>query len=225
MGSGVSPNGKGSGGGKKVAVPEFKEIKNAKSFGDVSKTQLKLKGSKEYKELMAQTKTPEWEKSMTSSESKAVTWYTGSAFWDLNQKLREVSDEPLTPTQKKNVALMDAALAKTELTEPLAVYRGSGPELLGGASTVGEIKKLIGATVTDSGFVSSSVSKAGSFSEPIAYKIIVPAGKGHGGYVNNISQHQSEMEFLMPRNSSFRITDVKKLGNKPCVIMQMVTND
>ena len=224
MGSGVSPSGKTTG-GKKVSVTAFKEIKNAKSFGNVSESTLRDKSSKEYKELMAQTKTPEWEKAMTGQESDAVTWYTGSAYYSLNKKLREVSKEPLDPMQKKNTALLDAAIAKTELTEPLTVYRGSGPELLEGASTVGEIKKLIGATVTDKGFCSTSVSKSGTFEDDIAYKIIVPAGKGHGGYVNNISKHPNELEFLLPRNSSFRITDVKKLGNKPCVIMQMVTND
>ena len=207
-------NSKSGGGGK-----PFTPITDAKSFGYAN-----IYGSNEETDKFFGT--PEWIDSLTPGEKSAVTWYTGSAYSSLNHNLRTGDDlSECSDYQKSQIEKMDKAIAKAELKEPITLYRGSSTDLLGGAKTVEDIQKLVGATVKDKAYVSASVSKNGSFShQPIAYKIIVPAGKGRGAYVGNISNVKSEAEYLMKRNATYKITGVtysKKLG-KPVVTMQMI---
>lgn len=213
MGRGKSSSG---GGGKPVKL-----ITDAKSFGSQS-----IYGSNAETDEFFQTET--WLNSLTPGEESATKWYTGSAYINLNANLR-AGDTPgdvskCSEYQQKQIKQIDSALSKGVLEKPVTLYRGSTADLLGGRSTVEEIQELVGAKVRDKAYVSASVSKNGSFGGEVAYKILVPAGKGHGAYVGNISNVKSEAEYLMKRNTTYQIMGVqysKSLG-KPVVTMQVI---
>lgn len=158
---------------------------------------------------------------LTDKEKNALAWYTTSAFSSFNTSLR--NDNPNHPNRMKS---MDNAIAKGVLTEPITVYRGSSADLLGFKSkpSMSELKELVGGEFIDKAFVSSSAVKGqGSFKwEPIQYKITVPAGKGRGQWIKHVSDISSENEFLMKRNTKFRVTKVEESGGKPLVHLQVV---
>ena len=163
----------------------------------------------------------EWEKSLGWQERDAVEWYSGYGYDDFNRALRE--GKPGKNDLQK-AALIDSAISKAELKEPINVYRGSSSDLVGGYSSISDIKKyMVGQTVTDKGFTSTSISKNHTFGGQVHYKITVPPGKGRGAYIRGISQHPSEREFLRARNTKYLITGVGKMKNgKPVVYMQVV---
>lgn len=158
---------------------------------------------------------------LTDKEKKALTWYTTSAFWTFNESLR--NDKPNHPNRMKS---MDEAMEKGVLTEPITVWRGSTADLLGFKSTpsISELKGLIGGEFIDKAFVSSSAVKGqGSFThKPIQYKITVPPGKGRGQWIKHISDISPENEFLMKRNTKFKVTNVETSGGKPLVHLQVI---
>lgn len=158
---------------------------------------------------------------LTDKERSALAWYTGSSYGPFNESLR--NDKPNHPNRMKS---MDEAIAKGVLNEPITVYRGSTADLLGFKSTpsMAELKSLVGGEFIDKAFVSSSAVKGqGSFThKPIQYKITVPAGKGRGQYIRKLSQISPENEFLMKRNTKFRVTKVEESGGKPLVHLQVI---
>ena len=205
-----------AGGGGKPITPST----DAKSFGSES-----IYGHNDETDKFFGTN--EWIDSLKSSEKSAVTWYTGSAYGPLNENLRS-GDSPTdlskcSDYQQAKIKDLDAALAKGVLKEPVTVYRGSTADLLGGRKTVADIQELVGATIKDKGYVSTSISKGKTFHGEVGYKIVVPSGKGRGAYVGNISNIPGENEFLLKRNSSFKVMGVvysKSLG-KPVVTLQV----
>ena len=99
---------------------------------------------------------------------------------------------------------MDRGIARSKLSEPMIVHRGSGPELLGGLTDPQEIMKQFGGkTVRDKGFTSTSTVIGSDFKGAIHYKITVPAGKGRGGFLEPMSHFPRENEFLIKRNAGF----------------------
>ncbi len=165
---------------------------------------------------------PNWSKAITPDEKSAVIEYTGSAYLSINKYLRNGT---LNQNQHYGevVKNMDAALAKSELTQPITVMRGSSASLLGGYNTVEDIKKyVVGQKVTDKGYTSTSADSQAAFGGAIIYKINVPAGKGNGMYVAPVSKHKSEYEFLIPRGTTYKVTDVTEKNGKPLVTLDVV---
>ena len=207
MGRGRSKAGKtGGGGGSSKSVQEFDgkvvSISEADQFFDDEK----FMGS------------------LTDAEKEAIKDYTGSGFESLNNSLRH--DWALATSQKETQKNLDSVIAKGVLKEDIRVYRGSSTDLVKGASTVDEVLAMVGEVVTDKGFTSSSITKAGSFkSEPILYRIDVPKGKGRGAYINNGSHFKNhEYEFLLKRGGNYAIKGAtkKKSTGQVVVYLQMV---
>lgn len=167
-----------------------------------------------------------WEKSLTEDENFAFETYTGSGYEVINSTLRK--GESFGSYMGKVVSDLDAAIAKSELKEAIAVRRFSGPELFGKSYddpiSSNELEALVGTIITDNGFTSTTVlPRKNSHFGDIAMHITVPPGKGRGAYVANISQYKSEQEFLLARGSNFKVTGIKKneYGN-PIVEMTIV---
>lgn len=202
--SGSSSSGKDSGKDNSEA-PKTTEMYTgpAKAFGTE-------KGAKEYFG-------DAWDKSLTDDETDAVKYYTGTGYLDINPKLR--GGDNIDPHSALGNMLqdLDSAIAKSELKEAITVYRYSDPTLFGlpfNASVTGaDLEHLIGATVTDNGFMSTSVldSATDDFGR-IGFTITVPPGKGKGAYIANISKYKGEQEFLLARSSNLKITEVSDYG-------------
>lgn len=196
MGRGTS---KAGGGGD-----AFKLIENAKEFGTTDKADAFFGDNL---------------KELTGKEKDALSWYTGSAYASFNDALRK--GEPIHPNRLKSI---DNAMAKGVLTEPIVVSRGSTADLLGFSSTpsIADLKGLIGGEFVDKAFVSTSAKSGGGFSGDIGYRITVPPGKGRGQYIKNISHFKGETEFLLNRNTKFRVTNVSGSNSYPIVHLQVV---
>lgn len=199
MGTGSSKVSSGGSGG-------FKLIKNAKEFNSTAEADAFFGNNLD---------------ALTKKQKDALTWYTGGDFYDFNQALRNDAPENLDKLKS-----MDAAMKKSVLTEPITVSRGSTADLLGFKSkpTIAELKELIGGEFMDKAFVSTSAKKGGGFTGDIGYKITVPPGKGRGQYIEQISKFKgsNEVEFLLNRNTKFRVTSVSGDNSYPIVHLQVV---
>lgn len=150
-----------------------------------------------------------WEKSLTAEEKEAVTTYTGSWATDVNAKLRTSGD--VSSWDKSSVANLDKALAKGSLPEDLIVHRGMSYSKLTDAMESGALTP--GSILHDKGYGSSSVHSDRAFTGNVRLRVRVPAGSP-GAYVENLSSHKSELEFLLPRNSSYVIKGYQKVKTK-----------
>lgn len=146
--------------------------------------------------------TDKWLGGLSKEEADSVRKYTTSAGSKLNRSIRH--DVPLTKSQQSIDDGLQSAISKYKLDKPTTFTRWGGPSLLGGADTVEAINSKIGQVVHDKSYTSASATSS-SYSGKIAFHINTPAGKGIGAYVQPISAHKSENEFLFNRGSAFRI--------------------
>lgn len=145
--------------------------------------------------------------SLSQDERKGIVTYTGAAFETINDSLR--GKRKMADDTQKVIDQIDAGIAKSILKEPVTVYRnvhGMAFGLNGKPPTEAALKELIGGEFVEKGYTSTSAGKNvfGS-SDKVLLKINVPSGIGFGGYVAPISQFHSESEFLIKRNTTYRI--------------------
>ena len=165
-----------------------------------------------------------WNRGLKDEERAALTAYTTQDqpgnFNQVNTPLRtgqwaypvdqQGTLADMTPQQIQDVKaqrkLMDSAISKFNLPEPMVVHRGSGPELLGNLVNPEDIMQRYGGrTVRDPGYMSTSAVLGSKFNKQIHYKITVPAGNGHGAYVKPMSAFPEENEFLLRRGAGFTV--------------------
>lgn len=136
--------------------------------------------------------------------------------WDPN--FRDIPDDLDTIERyKQEIVNLDSAMETSYLAEDLTLYRGTKfPELSRQNLSIENAEKLVGQTIEDKGFVSTSLKKEFAdigFGESKEYQIgfIIKAPKGtHGIDMNGLklSNYKDEEEILLNRNMKFRITKV-----------------
>lgn len=147
--------------------------------------------------------TDRWLGRLSKEESDSIRKYTTSAGSKFNRSIRH--DVPLTKSQQSIDGGLQSAISKYRLDKPTTFTRWGGPSLLGGSSTVEAINSKIGQVVHDKSYTSASATGS-SYSGKIAFHINTPSGKGIGAYVQPLSAHKSENEFLFNKGSAFKIT-------------------
>ena len=150
----------------------------------------------------------DWLRVISSAERNGVEVYTGSAYIDMNMYLR---GQRSSTSYAKEIRQATAALKKASLPEEVIVRRGSGYNMLrelGVDISEANKGKLIGAIVTDKGFMSTSPASGGGFSGDIEYVVKVPKGS-QAMYVDTISRHRGEEELLINRGGKYIIEDVE----------------
>lgn len=177
----------------------------------------------------------EWRDKMSEQEYNGVYKYTGSSYIQMNQYLRDGKmGSGENPNLEKLILNCQKGLKKFKLDEDLRVYRQSSSQLLeqlGIPSYVGGfwgnkpefmsvLKSRIGSVVKDHGFTSTSMLK-NAWSGDVKYEINIPKGT-NCAYVAHMSQHHSEMELLLNRGTSFRITGVREENGHPIVTMKVI---
>ena len=157
--------------------------------------------------------------SLSSNEHDAIVSYTGNGYFDMNKYLRtgnEVYNK--NGETSKKIKSMTNVLEKSSLKEDIVVHRGIGgalPQMLGVDNNTLKNKEfqqsLRGTVITEKGFFSSG----GAMNDAWAgTKIHAKVPKGSKGmYVDPISKFQGEHEFILQRNSSFKIVDYVAKGN------------
>ena len=157
--------------------------------------------------------------SLSPNERDAIVSYTGNGYFDMNKYLRtgnEVYNK--NGNTSKKIKSMTDALEKSSLKEDIVVHRGIGgslPAMLGVDNNTLKNKEfqqsLRGTVITEKGFFSSGGSMKDSWA---GTKIHAKVPKGSKGmYVDPISEFQGEHEFILQRNSSFKIIDYVTKGN------------
>ena len=174
--------------------------------------------------LMARkrSKYGQWEKSLTSEQKSAVDAYTTGGYSDLNDFLRKRGDWQNIDANAMTEFRDDlrAVIHDFELKEPIKVYRYTGKDTFGS-----DLNSIIGQEWSDAGFMSTSPTMQGIENAVVTGKdylleIDVPAGKGIGAYLNNLSPWKdTEYEFLLVDGTKFEITGVDTSGDKPIIRM------
>ena len=150
----------------------------------------------------------DWLRVISSAERNGVEVYTGSAYIDMNMYLR---GQRSSTSYVKEIKQATAALKKASLPEEVIVRRGSDYNMLrelGVDISEANKDKLIGAIVTDKGFMSTSPASGGGFSGDIEYVVKVPK-RSQAMYVDTISRHCGEEELLINRGGKYVIEDVE----------------
>lgn len=143
-----------------------------------------------------------WLNGLPQDQKSALKTYTGGSYDSINNHLRAGGK----PTSQDR--LRDKALASGKTPEDLLVHRGFTHAGLLSALEAGTIAP--GTVLHDKGYVSTSLHSERAFTNKIRMRATVPAGSP-GGYVEKVSNHPQELEFLLPRGSSFVIRGYQKV--------------
>lgn len=152
---------------------------------------------------------PDWERSVSQDEREASVYYTTDAYREINKYLRGKNLDEAPDKIKNTVRDIDTAMKKFNLTENITVFRGGSNKLVGGASTLEEIKALVGTVVRDNGIMSTAVTQSAAWSSTgnnIGYEIQIPKGRGRGIFIDPISHYKGEQEFMVARATNYKIT-------------------
>ena len=155
---------------------------------------------------------------ITPGQRVSLKYYTSNNYTKMNGCLR--FNTGCTPQIKAHIA--DAAGGMRPTTQNITTFRGTGLQAFG-VSNIAQLENMIGKTITEPGFSSTSISPGSAFSGDVAMQIEIPAGTP-GSYVGNISHYQYEKEFLLPPGAKFRILEVKPAsgGSKAFVRVEVV---
>lgn len=169
----------------------------------------------------------QWLKSLTRDETAYVRSYAADGYDDINKYLRKTGDwEDINKGYAQQaINNIDSAISKFELKENITVYRGIDIDTIGNMFPDAEdFTDLIGKQYTDKGYMSSSPLKsvAKEFAEEngrdgVLLKLDIPKGNGKGAYINKLAgQYKDvEYEFLIKRNSKFKIYEIDENGDIP----------
>lgn len=157
---------------------------------------------------------------LSPAERAGIRNYAGDDFGyqRINTNLRKGKTE--LPGDAKNgwssndVANIDSALKSSRTDRDMTVFRG----LKSDVNT--DFSKLVGYTITDKGYGSTSVTPGAAFSGDTIMSITVPKGS-RGMYVQSLN-NKNEPEFILPRGYSLKITKAEKQGKVTHVVAELV---
>lgn len=192
------------------------------SFTDNEGKVLSEAGIKQFQSEAAATKFGtehygKWSHNLTQQEEDAISAYTGSGYHEINGQLRS---SVLNEKIQKRVDAIDAAMEKAPaLPHDMLVHRGVGTQ----SQIFHQMKP--GDTFIERGYVSTAVKKGGSFSGGVKLNIKVPAGvPGVGAYVSHKQGLgiKHETEFLMRRDTTFKVKAVREVGATKIIDLEVV---
>ncbi len=154
---------------------------------------------------------------LTPQQRAALEYYTGSGYVSLNRGLR-TDPSKLLPTEKHHVRELDAVLQLKPIPEDVIVWRGVDNDTIQHRGP----RTLVGKTITDAGYLSTSVGATLGFaSKPIYLRIRAPAGTpAYFVYLN--SSFPSERELLLGRSQHLYVHSVKQQGGRWIMDVEIV---
>lgn len=178
--------------------------------------------------LMARKKSAhgQWTSGLSQEEARAIGQYCADGYYDINNYWRKYGDwqDINAERVKHQTEMLDGVIARYDLKEPIKVYRAIQPEAF--ESYWDDIQKIVGTEYTDAGFMSTSPIKTSTaVNKDCIMELFIPAGKGRGAYVNNVSGFQDEeYEFLLARDSRFRVIGAEETEDKLILKMEWIGN-
>lgn len=149
-----------------------------------------------------------WAKKLTSTQRRAVRYYTGNGYTPINGALRKIS-KTVPHKITNDIRAINTGLNKFKLAEPITVFRGVSKDGL--RMSLGNQPVKVGAEYNDPAYSSTTVSRATAlnFSHNVVLKINIPQGQ-RGAYIAPLSQSKGEQEFLMRRGTRMIVTKLQK---------------
>ena len=141
---------------------------------------------------------------LSDSETSALTFYKEEGYSDINSALRngeEYDSEIINP--------IDSAIANSETTRDLVLYRGASPDLIDQMSE-GEVFNDLGYTSTTRN-INTAEDFGIEFGRNTVMEIHVPKGSNALHLDRAIEAARDEKEYLLPRNSNFRIRSIETI--------------
>ena len=178
------------------------------------------------KEIQSYAKYNTWFRKLTIKEAQSTYAYTlGSGTIQKFLGTKKFVYNPKRPDlgtrekMLKTIEGVDKSLEKGEILKKNQIfYRGDNYEQIvywGLPDNFEELKKKEGTVFTCPNYISTGVSKEGSFDDNIEWNFRCDAGKNYGAYVNEISEYfyyKKEYEFLVKRGAKIKINKVWKEG-------------
>lgn len=178
--------------------------------------------------LMARKKSAhgQWTSGLSQEEARAIGQYCADGYYDINNYWRKYGDwqDINAERVKHQTEMLDGVIARYDLKEPIKVYRAIQPEAF--ESYWDDIQMIVGTEYTDAGFMSTSPIKTSTaVNKDCIMELFIPSGKGRGAYVNNVSGFQDEeYEFLLARDSKFRVIGAEETEDKLILKMEWIGN-
>ena len=178
--------------------------------------------------LMARKKSAhgQWTSGLSQEEARAIGQYCADGYYDINNYWRKYGDwqDINAERVKHQTEMLDGVIARYDLKEPIKVYRAIQPEAF--ESYWDDIQKIVGTEYTDAGFMSTSPIKTSTaVNKDCIMELFIPSGKGRGAYINNVSGFQDEeYEFLLARDSRFRVIGAEETEDKLILKMEWIGN-
>ena len=178
--------------------------------------------------LMARKKSAhgQWTSGLSQEEARAIGQYCADGYYDINNYWRKYGDwqDINAERVRRQTEMLDGVIARYDLKEPIKVYRAIQPEAF--ESYWDDIQRIVGTEYTDAGFMSTSPIKTSTaVNKDCIMELFIPSGKGRGAYVNNVSGFQDEeYEFLLARDSKFRVIGAEETEDKLILKMEWIGN-
>lgn len=149
----------------------------------------------------------EWTESLSKENKAAIHSYTGTAYSNINARLRGL-EKSFDPGNQECAIRIHQALSGASIPADCTVYRGVSSKALGMLRMLPD-NMLVGKTFTDHGFMSTSLERNSAFGGDMLLEVDVPKG-AHGAYVGDISSAgHYESEVLFDAGQQMRITGVR----------------
>ena len=163
----------------------------------------------------------EWAESLSEDSIEALRTYQGSAYRSLNKWLRGLGKENLSKREADYMAQLtaklDVATSQAVIRKNTYVYRGvTASALKAFGITSGE--QLVGMTLLDKGFMSTSVARSASEgfagSRGVTFRIKLPRGSKAAVPLAATKSMTHENEIILPRGTKIRVTGYHQVGNR-----------
>lgn len=186
-------------------IPEFDPAVPSSSFSTITvQTAQKMQN-----EMLA-------EQPWTTTQKRDLTYYTGSNYTAMNRYLREGGSA--SPRTREAIAGAQAGMRPS--TRPILVQRGTGFAQFG-VHGYEETVALVGKTLQDRGFMSTSVGGSAAFGGAVRLDIECPVGTPMA-FVKSISHFKGENEMLLAAGHKYRVVSVTREGYQTVVRVRIV---
>ena len=171
----------------------------------------KFKNFEDFEEFIGVDNLFDFEDSVSTDEAKSVAFYSHTGDKQINSILRSgIADDDI----KSYVQDLDNIISRFEVPEDVSLYRGSNLDFLYREFNINNLEDLLGKSYIDKGYTSTSIILDNAFlNKDAVFEIKLPGGKGRGAFISSFSRHFDELEFLIKRNTKFKIVDIREWYN------------
>lgn len=171
----------------------------------------KFKNFEDFEEFIGVDNLFDFEDSVSTDEAKSIAFYSHTGDKQINSILRSgIADDDI----KSYVQDLDNIISRFEVPEDVSLYRGSNLDFLYREFNINNLEDLLGKSYIDKGYTSTSIILDNAFlNKDAVFEIKLPGGKGRGAFISSFSRHFDELEFLIKRNTKFKIVDIREWYN------------